>query len=173
MIKRIAQLCVLGGALLSTLVLGIPRPAASGEPPDDIPEVEEATIDGSVRGIAFADLDANGKFDPGAGEYPLGWAYFKLASITSEFFLCGYVGPDGTFGLPLQDGDYALMPIGAPGWRVTTPYIQAELTDALDSPGYHPNYMGFVEDPNAPLETCDQYNPQRVASSDESVSSDE
>ena len=46
-------------------------------PIDD--ESEEPTVIGGVRGIAFADLNANGVFDSATGEYPLGWAYFKLA----------------------------------------------------------------------------------------------
>ena len=159
MSAKITWSIVLSIVLCCAIALNTRSAIAEEEPPPIDDESEEPTVIGSVRGIAFADLNANGVFDSATGEYPLGWAYFKLADEGNSYYQCGYVGPDGTFGVPVTEGDYILMPIGAPGWRVTTPYIEAARTDTV----YRPNFMGFAPDAKAPLETCNQYGPTRVA----------
>lgn len=114
-----------------------------------------STVKTSVRGTAFIDSNMNGKRD--VGEPTLGHAYYKLTDGGS-WFVCGYVAHDGTFGIPVTAQDFVLMPIAPPGYKTTTPYIRVT-AGATASIG---NDMGFVPDPSAKLETCDQYNPPRA-----------
>lgn len=131
---------------------------------DDVNENKNGKrIRRAIIATAFEDLNANGKRD--AGEPNLGWAYFKLTEGGS-WFVCGYVGPDGTMGVPVRKKKkkkYILMPIGAPGYRTTTPYIKVSPTLSGLPDTYNNWQMGFVKDPTAPLETCDHYNPPRSA----------
>ncbi len=156
------MLVAIAGALALTPAYGY-----ADDDPDEDDEAPVAADDGkrirrAVFGVAFEDLDADGERDP--GEPNLGFAFFKLTA-GGVWYTCGYVGPDGTFGVPVRKHrkkKYFLMPIAAPGYRTTTPWIKVSPSLAGQPENYKQWEMGFVKDPNAKLDACDQYNPPRT-----------
>ncbi|HQV70343.1 MAG TPA: fasciclin domain-containing protein [Thermoflexales bacterium] len=112
---------------------------------------------GSVRGVAFNDLNRNGVMD--AGEPAITTASWKLTG-GGDWFICGYVGSDATYGPTVKPGSYTVIPLPQPGWRATTgPRVAtvAHLSDA--ALGFN---LGFVSDPSSPGATCGQYAPPGV-----------
>jgi hypothetical protein len=109
----------------------------------------------SVRGTAFMDNNADGKRD--AGEHVFGEAWFKLTDGGS-WFVCGTVGGDATFGVTVNPGTYYVLPVAPKGYKTTTPRVKAEVKDG--TPALNVD-IGFVADPAATGEACDQYNPPR------------
>lgn len=111
---------------------------------------------GSVRGSAFEDLNANGRRDP--GEPGIGTASWKVTA-GGDWFICGYVGGDSTYGPTVTPGTYTVIPIAQPGWRATTPPLTAVVKQlgfaALD------NDIGFAR-ATSPGDTCGQYAPPSV-----------
>lgn len=108
-----------------------------------------------VRGIAFIDTNANGKWDP--GEVAFGDAWLKVAS-TGSWFVCGKVGDDATFGVPVTPDDYVVLPVAPAGYRTTTPRIPVTVGTPENTPYL---FMGFVKDATSKGDSCDQYNPSR------------
>jgi len=108
----------------------------------------------SVRGYAFLDKNANGKWDE--GESIFGEAWYKVTD-GGAWFTCGYVGTDASYGVPVNAGTYYVLPVAPKGFKTTTPRIQVTVgtTAALN------NNIGFVADATAKGEACDQYNPAR------------
>jgi hypothetical protein len=113
---------------------------------------------GSVRGMAFEDLNRDGKMDP--GEPAINTAGWKLTTGGS-WFICGYVGGDATYGATVKPGTFTIIPVAHPGWRATTPVRQA----LVRSLGYAAlnNHIGFARDPASRGDNCGQYAPVGVA----------
>lgn len=109
---------------------------------------------GSVRGSAFEDLNRNGARDP--GEPGLGTASWKVTT-GGDWFLCGYVGGDSTFGPTVKPGTYTVIPIAQPGWRATTP-VRTALVKRLGEAALN-NDIGFARAANAGGDNCSQYAP--------------
>jgi hypothetical protein len=108
----------------------------------------------SVRGYSFLDKNANGKWDEGETIFGEGW--YKVTD-GGNWFTCGYVGTDASYGVPVAPGTYYVLPVAPKGFKTTTPRIQVTVgTDAALSTN-----IGFVADPTAPGDACDQYNPAR------------
>ncbi len=111
---------------------------------------------GRIAGMAYVDLNANGVRD--GNEPPLYNAWFKVTG-GGAWFVCGWVGGDATYGVTVKPNTYYVMPVAPPGYRTTTPKITVHVVDM--------NYsavgtdMGFVKDPTAKGDACDQYNPPR------------
>lgn len=109
---------------------------------------------GSVRGSAFEDLNHNGIRD--AGEPNIGTASWKLTA-GGDWFICGYVGGDSTFGPTVTPGTYTVIPVAQPGWVATTPPRSALVkrlgVAALD------NDIGFARAANSKGQYCSQYAP--------------
>jgi hypothetical protein len=108
----------------------------------------------SVRGYAFLDKNANGKWDE--GESIFGEAWYKVTD-GGAWFTCGYVGTDASYGVPVNPGTYYVLPVAPKGFKTTTPRVEVTVgtTAALNT------NIGFVADPTAKGEACDQYNPAR------------
>ncbi len=114
---------------------------------------------GSIRGTAFEDKNANGKWD--AGELSLGGMWFKVTG-GGDWYVCGHVGDDSTYGVTVNPGTYYVLPSAPKGYRTTTPRITAEVTQRDDGIWVSLNNdIGFVKDDKAPGDGCDQYNPAR------------
>jgi uncharacterized surface protein with fasciclin (FAS1) repeats len=109
---------------------------------------------GSVRGSAFEDLNRNGVRD--AGEASIGTASWKLTA-GGDWFICGYVGGDSTFGPTVKPGTYTVIPIAQPGWAATTPPRTA-LVKQLGMAALN-NDIGFVRVAGSSGQYCGQYAP--------------
>ena len=143
------------------MILDVPDMQASSRvrPSEQIPwawvgdTCDPASIS-SVRGYAFLDKNANGKWD--AGESIFGEAWYKVTDGGS-WYTCGYVGADASYGVPVNPGKYYVMPVAPKGFKTTTPRIEVTVgTDAALNTN-----IGFVADPKATGDACDQYNPAR------------
>ena len=110
---------------------------------------------GRVAGVAYLDANANGKRDPGEALFPAAWLKVTGGGV---WFVCGSVGGDATFGVTVNPGTYYVMPVAPQGYRTTTPRITTFIADRGFIGGAD---MGFVKDPKAPGDACDQYNPPR------------
>jgi uncharacterized surface protein with fasciclin (FAS1) repeats len=110
---------------------------------------------GSVRGVAFEDLNANGARE--ANEPVLTGAWWKLTA-GGDWSICGYSGDDGTFGPTVKPSTYTLLPIAAPGFRATTP-ARTALVRRLGEAALN-NDIGFVRDARARGDVCGQYDPR-------------
>lgn len=109
---------------------------------------------GSVRGAAFEDLNRNGMRD--AGEPNIGTASWKLTA-GGDWFICGAVGGDSTFGPTVKPGTYTVIPIAQPGWVATTAPLTA-LVKRLGVAALN-NDIGFVRAANSGGQYCGQYAP--------------
>ncbi|BCX05433.1 MAG: hypothetical protein KatS3mg053_3371 [Candidatus Roseilinea sp.] len=109
---------------------------------------------GSVRGSAFEDLNRNGVRDP--GEPGIGTASWKLTA-GGDWFICGFVGGDSTFGPIVLPGTYTVIPVAQPGWLATTPPRTA-LVRQLGFASLN-NDIGFVRAPGSRGDNCGQYAP--------------
>jgi uncharacterized surface protein with fasciclin (FAS1) repeats len=109
---------------------------------------------GSVRGVAFEDFNRNGVRE--AGEPNIGTASWKLTA-GGDWFICGFVGGDSTYGPTVKPGTYTVIPIAQPGWTATTPPRTAVVkrlgVAALD------NDIGFVRAAGSSGQYCGQYAP--------------
>ncbi|MCS7061287.1 MAG: hypothetical protein RMN25_08970 [Anaerolineae bacterium] len=117
---------------------------------------QDCPVLGRIAGSAYIDANANGRRDRGEQGFHSAW--LKLTDGGS-WFVCGWVGSDTTFGITVLPGVYYLMPVAPPGYRTTTPRIKVLMRaygDVLLN-----NDIGFVKDPRAPGDACDQYNPPR------------
>jgi hypothetical protein len=108
----------------------------------------------NVHGIAFEDMNANGKRDAGEPAFSIAW--FKLSG-GGNWFTCSNVESNGTFGLPVKAGEYFIQPINMNGYRVTTPQLDVMAMGRQPKPAL----IGYVRDANATAEGCDAYNPGR------------
>lgn len=108
----------------------------------------------SVRGYAFLDANANGKWDE--GESIFGEAWYKVTD-GGAWFTCGYVGADASYGVPVNPGKYYVLPVAPKGFKTTTPRVEVTVGTAA---ALNTN-IGFVADPTATGDACDQYNPAR------------
>jgi hypothetical protein len=111
---------------------------------------------GRIVGTAFLDKNANGVWDKGESIFPEAWMKVTGGGV---WFVCGWVGGDATFGVPVKPGQYMVMPVAPKGYRTTTPKINVNIVD-LGFIAFDTN-MGFVADPTAQGDACDQYNPPR------------
>lgn len=112
----------------------------------------------SIRGVAYQDLNENGLREP--AEPIFGGAWYKVTD-GGQWFVCGTVGGDGSYGIPLREGGtYYVVPINLKGYRTTTPRVRAWVSLEVASLG---NDIGYVKDESSQLEGCDQYNPSRRA----------
>lgn len=109
---------------------------------------------GSVRGSAFEDFNANGVRD--LGEPGIGTASWKVTT-GGDWFICGFVGGDSTYGPTVTPGTYTVLPIAQPGWRATTPPRQA-LVKTLGFAALN-NDIGFVKVASSAGDNCGQYAP--------------
>jgi len=110
---------------------------------------------GSIRGAAFQDRNMNGKWD--AGEPKMSLAWYKVTD-GGNWHVCGWVGGDSTYGVPVKAGRYYVLPVNLLGYRTTTPRIRATVEAGQAALG---NNIGYVKDPGAKPETCDAYSPPR------------
>lgn len=109
---------------------------------------------GSVRGTSFWDQNDNGKRN--AGEPTIsGW--FKVTD-GGNWYTCGYTGEGDTFGVPVSDGTYYVVPVAPAGLKVTTPVRKAMVANSVASVG---NDIGYNVDANSTGESCSQYTPAR------------
>lgn len=109
---------------------------------------------GSVRGLAFEDLNRNGVMD--AGEPAITTASWKLTG-GGDWHICGWVGDDATYGPTVKPGSYRVVPIAQPGWRATTPVRVATVAHRADAAlGFN---LGFARDPSSRGDVCGQYAP--------------
>jgi uncharacterized surface protein with fasciclin (FAS1) repeats len=109
---------------------------------------------GSVRGSAFEDVNSNGLRDP--GEPGITTASWKVTA-GGDWYICGYVGGDSTYGPTVTPGTYSVIPIAQPGWRATTPPRTA-LVKQLGFAALN-NDIGFVRAVNSAGDYCGQYAP--------------
>jgi hypothetical protein len=100
---------------------------------------------GSVRGTTYKD---------GA---IFGGAWYKITD-GGNWFVCGTVGSDGTFGVPLKAGEYYVIPLNLKGLRATTEITKAVVRGGTATLGKD---IKYVTDPTATLDSCDLYNPPR------------
>ena len=110
---------------------------------------------GSIRGAAFEDRNMNGKWD--AGEPKMGLAWYKVTD-GGNWHVCGWIGGDSTYGVPVKAGRYYVLPVNLMGYRTTTPRIRATVEAGQAALGID---IGYVKDPGAKPEACDAYNPPR------------
>lgn len=115
---------------------------------------DQCPVLGSIRGVAYEDYNANGVRE--ANEPLLYNAHYKITG-GGNWFVCGYVGSDATYGVPVKPGGYSVIPVALPGWRTTTPRINTLVEDF--SYASLNNDIGFVRDPRAKGEACNDYNP--------------
>jgi hypothetical protein len=108
----------------------------------------------NIHGIAFEDLNANGKRD--AGEPAFNGAWFKLSG-GGNWFVCGNAAGNGAFGMPVKTGAYHIQPINVQGFRVTTPQIDVPALGAQPMA----LFIGYARDANVITESCDAYHPSR------------
>ena len=135
---------------MAAAVIGSPSVAAARDNPQ---QMMTSNI-GSVRGTSFWDKNDNAKRD--AGEPTIrGW--FKVTD-GGGWYSCGYTGDGDTFGVPVNDGTYYVVPVAPAGLKVTTPVKMAMVSGASASLG---NDIGYNVDANSMGESCDQYSPAR------------
>jgi hypothetical protein len=111
---------------------------------------------GRIVGTAFLDKNQNGKREKSEPVFPAAWMKISGGGV---WFVCGWVGADATFGVPVTPGTYYVMPVAPQGYRTTTPRITVEIKD-LGYVAFDTN-IGFVKDAKAAPDACDQYNPPR------------
>lgn len=111
---------------------------------------------GRIAGMSYLDRNANGRRDP--GEPPFYQGMYKITG-GGDWFVCGYVGGDATFGVPVLPSLYYVLPVAPRGYRTTTPKVIVPMRrwgDAMLG-----NDIGFIADPKAAPEWCGQYAPSR------------
>jgi hypothetical protein len=108
----------------------------------------------NIHGLAFEDLNANGRRD--AGEPAFHGAWLKVSGGGS-WFVCSPVERNGAFGLPVIAGVYHIQPVNVKGFRVTTPQIDVPAMGRQ----MRPALIGYARDASAVDEGCDTYNPGR------------
>ena len=99
---------------------------------------------GSIRGTAYKD----GR--------PFGGAWYKITD-GGDWYTCGTVGSDGTFGVPVEPGTYYLIPLNLQGLRASG-VTKVVVEGGKVSLG---NDIIYTSDPSAQHESCDLYNPPR------------
>jgi uncharacterized surface protein with fasciclin (FAS1) repeats len=82
-----------------------------------MPGVARANALGSVRGVAYEDVNGNAVHDP--GEPLLAGMAWRISAGT--WSVTGISGGDGTFGPTVRPGTYTLTGLDSPGWIATTP----------------------------------------------------
>jgi Fasciclin domain len=120
-----------------------------------LPQASAQSSLGSIRGVGFLDANRNGKRDPGERN---AFGLYKVSN-GGNFFRCGNVGRDQTFGLTVTPGNYWVMPIAPAGFSTTTPIIPARVERAGSVTRVE---MGFAQDPLASVDICSGYDPKRV-----------
>lgn len=111
---------------------------------------------GRIVGTAFLDVNANGKWDANEPVFPAAWMKITGGGV---WYVCGWVGGDGTFGVPVTPNTYYVMPVAPKGYRTTTPKITVTIADLGDI-GWDTN-IGFTPSITSTGDACDQYNPPR------------
>ena len=111
---------------------------------------------GRIVGSAFIDKNENGIWDVGEPSFSSAW--LKVTGGGS-WFVCGWVGGDATYGITVKPNTYYLLAVAPKGYRTTTPKITVHVWD-LGYQAFNSN-IGFVADPKATGDACDQYNPPR------------
>lgn len=167
-VAAIISLCGTGAAHAKDITPAItvgapPQPAPTyeiGDPPT-LPAVLSYTETSSapasmmnLHGIAFEDVNANGKRDTGEPAFSSAW--FKVSG-GGNWFVCGNVAGNGIFGVPVKAGAYHIQPINVKGYRVTTP--QVNIFAMEEQPAAIA--IGYVRDGNVEIESCDVYHPSR------------
>jgi hypothetical protein len=99
---------------------------------------------GSIRGTAYKDGG------------PFGGAWYKITD-GGDWYTCGTVGSDGTFGVPVEPGTYYLIPLNLQGLRASG-VTKVVVEGGKASLG---NDITYTSDPSAQHESCDLYNPPR------------
>ena len=99
---------------------------------------------GSIRGTAYKDGG------------PFGGAWYKITD-GGDWYTCGTVGSDGTFGVPVEPGTYYLVPLNLQGLRASG-VTKVVVEGGKASLG---NDIIYTSDPSAQHESCDLYNPPR------------
>ncbi len=137
----------------------VDSPALRGCGPKDLRSVTGVAWDCYIMpllsGIAFLDTNADGKWQ--AGEPAFAGASLKVTG-GGAWYVCGPVGPEGTFGVPVNADTYYVIPAAPPGYRTTTPRITVSIVNDISNPY---TLIGFVADAASKGEACDQYNPSR------------
>ncbi len=111
---------------------------------------------GRIVGSAFIDTNQNGIWDK--DEPTFGAAWMKVTGGGS-WFVCGWMGDDATFGVTVKPNTYYILPVAPKGYRTTTPKLTVQIKN-LGYVAFDTN-IGFIADPKAPGDACDQYNPPR------------
>jgi hypothetical protein len=104
----------------------------------------EEPLLGSIRGTAYKD---------GA---LYGGAWYKITD-GGNWYVCGTVGGDGTFGVPVKAGTYYIIPLDQPGLKASG-VIKVVVEAGKASLG---NDIKYTSDPSAKHESCDLYNPPK------------
>lgn len=99
---------------------------------------------GSIRGTAYKD----GAIYTGA--------WYKITD-GGNWYVCGTVGGDGTFGVPVKAGTYYVIPLDQPGWKASG-IMKVVVEAGKASLG---NDIKYTRDPSAKHESCDLYNPPK------------
>lgn len=126
------------GAEIEVLVNDSPAPLWSG--------TFKVTCEslGSIRGTAYKD----GAIYTGA--------WYKITD-GGNWYVCGTVGGDGTFGVPVKAGTYYVIPLDQPGLRASG-IMKVVVEAGKASLG---NDIKYTSDPSAKHEPCDAYNPPK------------
>lgn len=87
---------------------------------------------------------------------PYGGAWYKITD-GGNWYVCGTVGGDGTFGVPVKAGTYYVIPLDQPGLRASG-IMKVVVEAGKASLG---NDIKYTSDPSAKHESCDLYNPPK------------
>lgn len=104
---------------------------------------------GTIRGNAFRD---GARF---------GGAWYKITD-GGNWYVCGTVGPDGTYGVPVRPGVYYVIPLNLQGLRASG-VMRVVVEGGKASLN---NDIRYESDPTATHESCDLYNPPRPVPSE-------
>lgn len=116
-----------------------------GVPVASVPfEAPPCELLGSIRGTAYKD----GAIYTGA--------WYKITD-GGNWYVCGTVGGDGTFGVPVKAGTYYVIPLDQPGWKASD-IMKVVVEAGKASLG---NDIKYTRDPSAKHESCDLYNPPK------------
>lgn len=145
----------MGAFLLAASTMAAPAMARTS---DDNPPAD-AVADTSMTTIlvkAYLDVNGNGKRDPGE---PDADAYYKITG-GGEWYVCDFAGAGDVRAIPVvRDNGYYILPVALPGYRVTTPVLNATFTDP---DAVTVNQIGVIMDAKGTWQGCGDGLPARA-----------